>query len=78
MHLKSLFHNDGWLITVYEPSHLYDGTEGELYNINEDPDQIINRWDDPDHQSLKTALIAELYDKLPSPRAPKLPRLAPV
>lgn len=78
MHLKSLFHNDGWLITVYEPSHLYGGTEGELYNINEDPDQIINRWDDPDHQSLKTALIAELYDKLPSPRAPKLPRLAPV
>ncbi|MBL6688160.1 MAG: sulfatase-like hydrolase/transferase [Pseudomonadales bacterium] len=78
MHLKSLYHAHGWLITTYEPSHLYEGTEGELYNLNEDPDQLINRWADPAYQSLKQDLISELYDRLPSPREPALPRQAPV
>ena len=28
----------------------YDGTEGELYDVDDDPHQCENRWDDPDVQ----------------------------
>jgi len=78
MHLKSLFHKDGWLITCYEPSHLYDGSEGELYNVNEDPDQITNLWGHPKHRETQQELKALLYAALPAPRLPKLARVAPV
>ena len=40
MHLKSIYHRDGWLCTAYGASHLYDGSEGELYNLNDDPYQL--------------------------------------
>ncbi len=78
MHLKSIYHRDGWLLTAYEPSTLYDGSEGELYNLNEDPEQRVNRWDDPALASLQSDLKAQLYDSLPAPRAPRLERGAPV
>jgi arylsulfatase A-like enzyme len=86
MHLRSIY-RDGWLCTVYEPSTgpnleesplsdggvSYDGTEGELYDVEADPHQWENRWDDPSLQSLKSDLIADLYDNLPEPRKEKVP-----
>ena len=30
-------HRDGWTLTAYESGGPYDGTEGELYNVVEDP-----------------------------------------
>ncbi len=55
----------------------YDGTEGELYDLNNDPRQWENLWDDPRRQSLKKDLIADLYDNLPPERSPKLKVEAP-
>jgi hypothetical protein len=46
----------------------YDGTEGELYNVVEDPHQWVNRWDDPGYASLRKNLVADLYDHLPADR----------
>ena len=46
----------------------YEGTEGELYNVEEDPHQFVNRWDDPDYASLRADLVADLYDTLPLDR----------
>jgi len=43
----------------------YDGTEGELYDVTEDPHQWRNLWDDPAHRSLRDDLVADLYDSLP-------------
>jgi len=93
MHLRTIVHRDGWLLTRYEPStdgqptglermmgdfvttpcgvH-YDGSEGELYNLNEDPWQWRNLWNDAGHRAIKSALIADLYDHLPAGRAEKL------
>ena len=93
MHLRSIVHRDGWLLTRYEPStdgqptglermmgdwvmspcgvH-YDGSEGELYNLNEDPWQWHNLWDDPAHRTIRSDLVADLYDHLPAGRAEKL------
>jgi arylsulfatase A-like enzyme len=54
------------------PDLRYDGTEGELYNVAEDPLQWRNRWNDPALKTLKSDLIADLYDHLPPARSPML------
>lgn len=46
----------------------YDGTEGELYNLEEDPHQFRNLWDDPASAAPRKELVADLYDHLPPPR----------
>jgi arylsulfatase A-like enzyme len=55
----------------------YTGSEGELYDLREDPHQMRNLWDDPARRSLKSDLIADLYDHLPPARIPALPVAAP-
>jgi hypothetical protein len=55
----------------------YDGSEGELYDLKNDRLQRRNLWSDPKHKSLKTDLIADLYDSLPAERSPKLKVEAP-
>jgi arylsulfatase A-like enzyme len=46
----------------------YDGGEGELYRVDEDPYQWHNRWDDPTCRPLRSDLVADLYDSLPAER----------
>ena len=46
----------------------YEGTEGELYDVEGDPHQWENRWDDPACASLRADLVADLYDSLPAAR----------
>ena len=46
----------------------YDGSEGELYKVDEDPHQFENRWDDPECKSIREDLVADLYDALPKER----------
>lgn len=54
---------------VLEPTApQYDGTEGELYSLDDDPFQWDNLWDDPARSSLRDDLIADLratLDPLP-------------
>jgi len=44
----------------------YEGIEGELYDVNEDPHQWRNLWDDAEYRSVRDDLVADLYDSLPS------------
>lgn len=78
MHLKSIYHRDGFLCTAYEKSHLYDGTEGELYDMTEDPDQLRNLWRDPGYATRRIELTDRLYASLPEETSEKLARKAPV
>ncbi len=55
----------------------YDGTEGELYDLNDDPHQHRNLWDDPAHRAMRSDLLADLYDHLPEGRAVPLKVEAP-
>jgi len=55
----------------------YDGTEGELYDLRNDPHQWENLWTDPARQSLRRDLTADLYDNLPEARPQKLKVEAP-
>jgi len=76
MHLRSI-HRDGYTCTVYERGALYDGTEGELYDVREDPLQWRNLWSDSGYRTLRADLVADLYDHLPPERTPKLAVEAP-
>jgi hypothetical protein len=55
----------------------YDGTEGELYNVDEDPYEFHNLWSDAGYQSVRADLTADLYDSLPEGRADRLSVEAP-
>ena len=54
---------------VYEPSQTGPGgvgiATGELYNVDEDPHQFENLWDDPAQRPRRDDLVADLYDSLP-------------
>ena len=55
----------------------YDGSEGELYDVRNDPHHLENRWDDPALRSLRDDLLADLRAHLPPERTPPLPFAAP-
>ncbi|HEX4862608.1 MAG TPA: sulfatase-like hydrolase/transferase, partial [Acidimicrobiales bacterium] len=77
LHLRSMY-RDGWLVTAYEPGGGYEGTEGELYSLFEDPLQWHNLWDDASYRATRDDLVADLYDSLPPARAERLNVEAPV
>jgi hypothetical protein len=43
--------------------NVYHGNEyGELYDLQSDPNEFSNLWEDPDHQELKYRLIKASFD----------------
>lgn len=55
----------------------YEGTEGELYDVKNDPVQWENVWDDPSRRALRDDLVADLRAHLPEERLPRLEVAAP-
>jgi hypothetical protein len=61
-HTESTIHaktyvNQRFKITVY-----YDRDYGELFDLQEDPDELVNLWDQSGSQDLKANLIRKLLD----------------
>ena len=54
----------------------YDGSEGELYDVAEDPHQWHNLWNDPSRRRLRDELTADLHEHTPPLRV-SLPVAAP-
>jgi arylsulfatase A-like enzyme len=77
VHLRTIT-RDGWVCTAYLPGTAHDGTEGELYSLADDPLQQVNRWDDPACASIRSDLLADLWDHQPEPHATRLQVEAPV
>jgi arylsulfatase A-like enzyme len=69
---------DGWVATACMPGSIHDGTEGELYNLANDPLQQTNLWSDPSQKSLRDDLLADMWDHLPTPDAVRRECDAPV
>ena len=67
-----------WVCTAYKPGHVHDGTEGELYDLVDDPLQQRNLWDDAAHAATRSDLVAELWDRQPPAHDPRLAVEAPV
>jgi arylsulfatase A-like enzyme len=77
VHLRTIT-KDGWVCTAYLPGSVHDGTEGELYDLTDDPLQHRNRWDDPSARALRDDLLTELLAGQPTERHPRLQLQAPV
>ena len=75
--LQTLY-RDGWVLTRYGATNFYDGTEGELYNLADDPKQWTNLWADPARQGIKADLLDDLITNLPAGRDVSLEKVAPV
>ncbi len=77
VHLRTIT-RDGWVCSTYQPGYSHDGSEGELYNLADDPLQQVNRWNDPALSSLRSDLIADLWDHQPPQQKPLARVEAPV
>jgi arylsulfatase A-like enzyme len=77
VHLRTIT-RDGWVCTAYRPGTVHDGSEGELYDLADDPLQQVNRWDDPALAPQRDDLLDDLWASLPPARTPRLPLDAPV
>jgi arylsulfatase A-like enzyme len=64
------FYERVWLKGSAWPT--YDGSEGELYDLKNDPLQRENLWSDPERRALRDELLADLRAHLPSRRSPAL------
>jgi hypothetical protein len=49
---------------AYERTGTYDGTEGELYDRQEDPGELVNLWDDPKFAAVKAEMIETIRKDL--------------
>jgi arylsulfatase A-like enzyme len=77
VHLRTIT-RDGFVATACLASTEHAGTEGELYDLSDDPLQRANRWDDPALRATRDDLLDDLRAALPKPREPRLPVEAPV
>ena len=77
VHLRTIT-RDSWVCTAYRPGTVHDGTEGELYDLADDPLQRQNRWDDPACRSVRSDLLADLWDNQPVALGARRPLEAPV
>ena len=77
VHLRTIT-RDRWVCTAYRPGTVHDGSEGELYDLVDDPLQRVNRWDDPSFASLRRDLVDDLWESQPVPFAGRLQVQAPV
>jgi arylsulfatase A-like enzyme len=77
VHLRTIT-RDGWVCTTYQPGTVHDGTEGELYDLADDPLQRVNRWDDPACAAQRDDLLADLWDHQPAPTGRRRRVEAPV
>jgi arylsulfatase A-like enzyme len=77
VHLRTITRGQ-WVCTAYRPGTVHDGTEGELYDLVDDPLQRVNRWDDPAHRALRDDLLADLWDSQPEPQLSRRELVAPV
>lgn len=63
----------GWCEGVLTPCGIHDdGSEGERYDLNGDALQWRNLRNDAQDRSINSDLIADLYDRLPPQRSPRL------
>ncbi|MFZ4718400.1 MAG: sulfatase [Ilumatobacteraceae bacterium] len=77
VHLRTIT-RDGWVCTTYRPGSAHDGSEGELYHLADDPLQRVNLWDDPAYASIRSDLVADLWDHQPPMHQPLRRVEAPV
>jgi arylsulfatase A-like enzyme len=67
--LRTIY-RDGWIVTQYQKSSMYDGSEGELYDLKNDPLQWRNLWNEPSAAAMKREMLDTLRTVTPQQREP--------
>jgi arylsulfatase A-like enzyme len=70
VHLRT-FITDRYKITVYRGADY-----GELFDLEEDPAEIHNRWDDPNYHTIKAALLLKFVQAEIQKEPTRMPRIA--
>ena len=65
------FVTERYKLTVYR-----DGDDGELFDLEEDPDETRNLWRDPSAQALKSQLFHEFLQATLRDEPMRMPRIA--
>ena len=70
-------HSYGTMLrTEQEKIIIYHGDEvGELYDLDEDPGEFTNLWDEPAHKERKLRLLKQAFDRSVLTMDPTPPRL---
>lgn len=79
VHVRSVLTTEH-LYTQYLPGTVHDGTEGELYDLVDDPLQRVNRFEDPAMRAVRASLAERLgdHERRPGERATPGVVMAPV
>ncbi len=77
VHLRTITHDDV-VCTTYLPGTVHDGTEGELYDLADDPLQHENHFDDRSRRARRDDLIDEMRTLRPPETSPRRALIAPV
>ncbi len=59
VHVRTIL-TDRYLYTEYQPGSVHDGSEGELYDLVDDPLQRVNRFSDPTLSEARSSLHEQL------------------
>ncbi len=70
VHLRTLV-NDRFKLTVYR-----DAAYGELFDLQDDPGELVNRWDDPAYAGVRSALLLEFVQAEIEREPTRMPRIA--
>jgi uncharacterized sulfatase len=70
LHLRT-FINDRYKLTAYR-----DQPYGELFDLQDDPQETHNRWDDPDYAAIKGALFQQWVNAEIKREPTRMPRIA--
>ena len=79
VHVRTIVTRD-YLYTEYGAGTMHDGTEGELYDLNDDPLQRVNRFNDPGYQTVRNLLHERVrqHELRPGDRATPGTLMSPV
>jgi arylsulfatase A-like enzyme len=62
----------------YKLVHYHGVPSGELFDLERDPDEFQNLWDDPKHLALRADLSKQLFDAVMLATDPGQPRIGPM
>ena len=54
--LGTMWRQDRWKLNLWRRSGAADAAQGELYDLERDPHEVHNLWDDPDHRTVRDHL----------------------
>ena len=72
--MRTIYDRSGFVCTAYKKTNYYEGTEGELYHLHDDPLQWVNLWDEPAYASVRKELVQKIAHLERQPRNPPLVR----